>query len=191
MLIKHLVTPYGITRPSWNKIRDHFVYAASLLEPTLQCNVVSHWLATYTKWSLKIVISIPADIYVYSSTMMSRSIVQGGAVKMQSIFPNSSQKTPHSLPVGRGMGCLLWVQTLIYILPHHCNVCNITVLHIFRTTDRTSCPNWEKSMGHGSWLHVLKQQKWSDMCPGEGCNNGTIEIWIGTGYNVQHWYHVI
>ena len=29
------------------------------------------------------------------------------------------------------------------------------------------------------------------MCPGEGCNNRTIEIWIGlcpgTGYNVQHW----
>ena len=36
----------------------------------------------------------------------------------------------------------------------------VTVLHIFRTTQRTSCPDWEKSMGHVSWLRVLKQQKW-------------------------------
>ena len=38
---------------------------------------------------------------------------------------------------------------------------------------------------------VLKQQKWWDLCPGEGCNKRTFEIWIGlcpgTSYNVQHW----
>ena len=33
-------------------IRDYFVHAASQWETTLQCNVVSHWLAAYTKWSL-------------------------------------------------------------------------------------------------------------------------------------------
>ena len=33
-------------------IRDHFVYASSQWETTLQCNVVSHWLDAYTKWSL-------------------------------------------------------------------------------------------------------------------------------------------
>ena len=32
--------------------RDHFVYAPSQWEMTLQCNVVSHWLGAYTKWSL-------------------------------------------------------------------------------------------------------------------------------------------
>ena len=32
--------------------RDHFVYAASQWETTLHCNAVSHWLVTYTKWSL-------------------------------------------------------------------------------------------------------------------------------------------
>ena len=32
--------------------RDHFVYAPSQCETTLHCNVVSHWLGTYTKWSL-------------------------------------------------------------------------------------------------------------------------------------------
>ena len=33
--------------------RDHFVYAPSQWETTLQCNVVSHWLGAYTKWSLQ------------------------------------------------------------------------------------------------------------------------------------------
>ena len=33
-------------------IRDQFVYAPYQWETTLQCNVVSHWLGTYTKWSL-------------------------------------------------------------------------------------------------------------------------------------------
>ena len=33
--------------------RDHFVNAPSQWEATLQCNVVSHWLGAFTKWSLK------------------------------------------------------------------------------------------------------------------------------------------
>ena len=32
--------------------RDHFVYAPSQWETTLHCNIVSHWLGAYTKWSL-------------------------------------------------------------------------------------------------------------------------------------------
>ena len=32
--------------------RDHFAYAASQWETTLQCNVVSHWLGAYSKWYL-------------------------------------------------------------------------------------------------------------------------------------------
>ena len=32
--------------------RDHFLYVPSQWETTLQCNVVSHWLGTYTKWYL-------------------------------------------------------------------------------------------------------------------------------------------
>ena len=34
----------------WN--RDHFVYAPSHWEMTLQCNVISHWLSACTEWSL-------------------------------------------------------------------------------------------------------------------------------------------
>ena len=32
--------------------RDHSVHASSQWETTLHCNVVSHWLGAYTKWSL-------------------------------------------------------------------------------------------------------------------------------------------
>ena len=32
--------------------RDHLVYGPGQWEATLQCNVVSNWLGTYTKWSL-------------------------------------------------------------------------------------------------------------------------------------------
>ena len=33
--------------------RDRFVFAPSQWETTLHCNVVSHWLGAYTKWSLR------------------------------------------------------------------------------------------------------------------------------------------
>ena len=50
----------------------------------------------------------------------------------------------------------------------YCHILSVTscrsqktaVLHIFHTTDRTSCPNSKTLMGHVSWLSVLKQQKW-------------------------------
>ena len=32
--------------------RDHSVYAPSQWETVLQCNAVSHWLGSYTEWSL-------------------------------------------------------------------------------------------------------------------------------------------
>ena len=32
--------------------RDHFEHAPSQLETRLHCNVISHWLGAYTKWSL-------------------------------------------------------------------------------------------------------------------------------------------
>ena len=33
-------------------LRDHFVYVPSQWGTRLQCNIISHWLGTYTKWSL-------------------------------------------------------------------------------------------------------------------------------------------
>ena len=38
----------------WCLGRDHFVYAPSQCETTLQCNVVSYWQCAFTKWSLLI-----------------------------------------------------------------------------------------------------------------------------------------
>ena len=35
--------------------RDHFVYVHSQWEMMLQCNIISHWLGTCTKWSLYLV----------------------------------------------------------------------------------------------------------------------------------------
>ena len=39
-----------IFQPHWHS--NHFVYVPSQWEMTLHCNVVSHWLGAYTKWSL-------------------------------------------------------------------------------------------------------------------------------------------
>ena len=39
---------------------DTFVYASGLWETTLHCNVVSHWLGAYTKWSLHIITKVHA-----------------------------------------------------------------------------------------------------------------------------------
>ena len=56
VLYRHIVSPgHNELRFmfTWlSSSRDHFVYVPSQWEATLQCNVVSHWLGTYTKWSL-------------------------------------------------------------------------------------------------------------------------------------------
>ena len=55
-----------------NVHRDQFVYVLSQWEMTLQCNVVSHWLGAYTKWSLCICIGLLAKgeivLFPYTSS---------------------------------------------------------------------------------------------------------------------------
>ena len=36
-----------------HQYRNHFVYAPSQWETALHCNIASHWMGTYTKWSLQ------------------------------------------------------------------------------------------------------------------------------------------
>ena len=48
----------------YNWSRDHFVYAPSQCETILHCNVVSHWLGAYTKWSLLKSYAWKDDIYI-------------------------------------------------------------------------------------------------------------------------------
>ena len=43
--------------------RDHFVYAPSQWDMTLQCNVISHWVDAFTKWSLLMSIKV----YTYTT----------------------------------------------------------------------------------------------------------------------------
>ena len=35
------------------RIRYHFVYVPCQWETTLHCNIISHWLGAYTKWTLR------------------------------------------------------------------------------------------------------------------------------------------
>ena len=52
--------------------RDHFVYAPSKWETKLHCNVISHWLGAYTKWSL--LVEVMACHYLTTCWIRSRTI---------------------------------------------------------------------------------------------------------------------
>ena len=43
---------YNVTSSLTGRAHTQTMYAPSQWETTLQCNVVSHWLGAYTKWSL-------------------------------------------------------------------------------------------------------------------------------------------
>ena len=46
--------------------RDHFVHAPSQWETALQCNIVSHWLGAYSKWSRGIEYSTSVPLWMLS-----------------------------------------------------------------------------------------------------------------------------
>ena len=49
-----LIKTHKLYLKTWQvEVRDHFVNVPSQWETTLQCNVVSHWRSTFTKWSLR------------------------------------------------------------------------------------------------------------------------------------------
>ena len=57
-------------------VRDHFVNAPSQWETMLHCNVVSHWLGTYTKWSLGVHIShLLSYQFVVSNTVHCTTLI--------------------------------------------------------------------------------------------------------------------
>ena len=55
----HTISNHSALTRSVNqmRLRDHSVYVPSQWETTLQCNVVSHWLGTYTEWTLETAVS--------------------------------------------------------------------------------------------------------------------------------------
>ena len=52
---------------------DTFVYAPSQWETTLHCNIVSHWLGAYTKWSLHFITKVHAA-FLYTKLHSSNTI---------------------------------------------------------------------------------------------------------------------
>ena len=105
------------TRGRWVNIesylRDHFAYATSQWE-TLQYNVVSHGLGTYTKWSFqsycKVKVSKALSAHFSINTECS-------AITTWSTFSKILAKDPIVHPWGRGVWCLLWVHSVVYVPP--------------------------------------------------------------------------
>ena len=60
-----LVTMAIQTEEYSSSCRDHFVYAPSPWEKTSHCNIVSHWLAAYTKWSLQLGMKLSSSVHVF------------------------------------------------------------------------------------------------------------------------------
>ena len=57
--------------------RDHFVYVPSQWETTLQCNMVSHWLAAYTKRSLNMSTKLNyCWVYIFTSFYWADNVFQ-------------------------------------------------------------------------------------------------------------------
>ena len=65
--------------------KDHFLYAHSQWEMTLQCNIVSHWLGAHTKWSLYEIVELHGmdlftllvvDTYVINFCELSNLFIQ-------------------------------------------------------------------------------------------------------------------
>ena len=55
-LLQHIIKSFcEIWWPVFHSFRDHFVYTPSQWGTTLHCNVLSHWLGAYIKWSLQLV----------------------------------------------------------------------------------------------------------------------------------------
>ena len=63
---------------AWDNYSDPFVNAPSQWETTLQCNVVSHWLGSFTKWSLNWYISVALDGWCW--LRMVWNVEMGGVV---------------------------------------------------------------------------------------------------------------
>ena len=75
--------------------RDHSVYVPSQWETTLQCNVVSHWPVTYTKWSM-----CPANerlCYIVTSSLIGCVHAQNDPCFMISYQTINIMDTTHCL----------------------------------------------------------------------------------------------
>ena len=83
--IVHNVSKHSLCPTNW----DDCVYAPSQWETTLQCNVVSHWLGAYKKWSLspwpmwdylKIVNELCQAMFLWATISVILSLTHWGLV---------------------------------------------------------------------------------------------------------------
>ena len=67
----------GFWELSWalGSARDHSMYVPAQLEMALQCDAISHWLGTYTEWSLlwDPVTGEVGESYLYMFVLMTKS----------------------------------------------------------------------------------------------------------------------
>ena len=98
----HLSQPVLGNEEKWlHYLRDH-VYAPSKWETMLQCNVVSHWLVAYSKWSL---LSAGEDLDMNTPRLIRiNSVVARGT--LSSI--RASKISPGQVVLGKVSIDILW-----------------------------------------------------------------------------------
>ena len=106
--------------------RDHFVYAPSQWETTLQCNVVSHWLGHTKNNPRKSQLLTTAIPKLTDDSAPHHHIIQLSHI-IPDIF-HYTHNTSHSLiTMVRYRLCILWVQGLIY----HRAMCHISCSSLY------------------------------------------------------------
>ena len=89
--------------------RDHFVYAPNQWETTLHCNFVSHWLGTYTKWSL--------DQWwicsCHEKQCLRQTISKTAPSQQASITPDSGLGFFRPKPVSSGQNGKNWIKPVL------------------------------------------------------------------------------
>ena len=75
LTLKHVKCRSAYTRAqSWIPLNmDHFVYAFNQWGATLHCNVVSHWLGAYTKWSCPLCLQISEAVIINFGSLYTRN----------------------------------------------------------------------------------------------------------------------
>ena len=89
---------------------DHFVYAPCQWEMTSQCNALSHWLGTYTKWSLRrnYLIAVAISTWAVESSVLyidnpsrccfTSSKLRRNCVRLRLFFASRSESEPSYPP---------------------------------------------------------------------------------------------
>ena len=121
-------------------IRDSSGYGLSQWETMLHCNIVSHWLSSYPEWSLQYWTKSLKTAQVqfqncpqlklcchlnFNGLVQERRNSSALAMELHLSWTNPLiyflKNTHNGLPIARqprqSMACLLWVHSMVYVLP--------------------------------------------------------------------------